>query len=151
MSHCILPLPYSKPPLSMNDSGTSRGATFAKARIRKQIRADVARLAALAWLPRCVGHVTVQLHYQPRDNRARDTDNLTATLKPICDALTEGAPASVSKRTGRPIPGRVGYGMVRDDTPRYMAKPEPIIHPAKKGEPGRLWVELTWTGIPAAA
>ncbi|WP_067565881.1 hypothetical protein [Nocardia acidivorans] len=140
----ILPLPYTKPPLSMNDSGASRGAAFAKASARKQIREDVCHLATLAWLPKGVEHVTVQLHYQPRDNRVRDTDNLWATLKPICDALTVGKAARISPRTKRPIPAQIGYGMVADDAPRWMAKPEPIIHPAVKGEPGSMWLELSW-------
>ncbi|WP_051165355.1 hypothetical protein [Nocardia testacea] len=142
-NRATLPLPYSKPPLSLNDSGASRGAMFAKARVRRQIRADVCRLAALAYLPRGVEHVTVQLHYQPRDNRTRDTDNLAATLKPLCDALTVGKPASVTAK-GRKIAAVLGYGIVRDDGPKWMSKPEPIIHPAVKGEAGRMWLELTW-------
>ncbi|MFI5784063.1 hypothetical protein [Nocardia sp. NPDC051570] len=144
MNSAILPLPYSRPPLSMKDSGVSRGATFAKARARKQIRKDVCRLAAIAFLPRGVDHVTVQLHYRPRDNRVRDTDNLWATLKPACDALTVGKTAGVSRRTKRAVPAQLGYGMVQDDSPRWMAKPEPIIHEAVQGEPGSLWLELTW-------
>lgn len=145
MSRVILPLPYNRPPLTMNDPGITRGAKFAKARLRKQIRADVCRLAVRAHLPRGVDHVVVQLHYQPPDNRTRDTDNLAPTLKPICDALTPGRPARISPRTNRKVPALLGYGMVRDDKPRWMTKPEPIIHRAVPGEAGRMWVELTWT------
>ncbi len=145
MNSAVLPLPYTKPPLSLNDSGASRGAALAKSRLRKQIRADVCRLATLAWLPRHISHVTVQLHYRPPNNRVRDTDNLVATLKPICDALTDGRPARVTKRTGRPVPAQIGYGMVQDDNPRFMTKPEPIIHRAESGQAGALWIELTWT------
>ncbi|WP_280273394.1 hypothetical protein [Nocardia wallacei] len=144
MSSAVLPLPYTKPPLSLNDSGASRGAALARSRKRKQLRTDVCRLAALAYLPRGVDHVTVQLHYRPRDNRVRDTDNLIATAKPIYDALTKGRPARISPRTRRPVPAQIGYGMVPDDTPRWMTKPEPIIHAAQPGQPGSLWVELVW-------
>lgn len=40
-----------------------------------------------------------------------------------------------------------GYGMVSDDTPElFMAKPEPIIHPAEPGHMyGVLWLTLTIT------
>jgi crossover junction endodeoxyribonuclease RusA len=35
--------------------------------------------------------------------------------------------------------------MVPDDIPRWMSKPEPIIHPAERGKIGALWLEITWT------
>ncbi|RBO87055.1 RusA family crossover junction endodeoxyribonuclease [Nocardia puris] len=126
-------LPWTRPPLSMNDRGFTRGAALAKARIVREVRQTTHTLATAARLPRGVAHVTVQLHYRPRDNGRRDTDNLVATLKPICDALAAGTAK------------HPGYGMVPDDIPRWMAKPEPIIHPpAAKGLPGALWLEVTW-------
>jgi crossover junction endodeoxyribonuclease RusA len=125
-------LPWSRPPLSMNDRGRSRGAVFAKARTVREIRALIMTLARAARLPRDVAHVTVQLHYRPRDNQRRDTDNLVATLKPIADGLAKGTVTTP------------GYGMVPDDIPAYMAKPEPIIHPAERGKGGALWLEITW-------
>ncbi|MGW1740466.1 hypothetical protein ACWCPQ_16840 [Nocardia sp. NPDC001965] len=149
MNHAVLPLPYVTPPLSLNDSGATRGAMFAKARKRKKVREDVCRLAALAYLPRDVAHVTVQLHYRPATNHRRDTDNLVATLKPAADALAAGRPARTTGN-GRKIPALVGYGMVPDDTPQWMSKPEPIIHRAEPGKAGRLWLEITWTDNPAA-
>lgn len=106
---------------------------YAKARTVAKIRATTQILARAAQLPRGVAHVTVHLHYRPRDNRRRDTDNLVATLKPICDALAAGTPK------------HPGYGMVPDDIPRYMGKPEPVIHPAERGQRGALWLEITWT------
>ncbi|MBF6460172.1 hypothetical protein IU433_14115 [Nocardia puris] len=138
----ILPLPYTRPPLSLNDSGASRGAAFAKARVRREIREHVCRIAALAYVPRGVAHVTVELHYQAPDRRRRDTDNLVATAKPVCDALTAGRPVRITSRGV--LPPVLGYGMVPDDTPAWMSKPEPVIHAAIPGEPGRMWVELTW-------
>lgn len=140
----IIELPWTAPPLSLNDRGRSRAAWFAKNHKIADVRATALTLARAAKLPHLVEHVTVQLHYRPRDNRRRDTDNLVATLKPICDALTVGRAAGRT-RTGKPIPAQYGYGLVRDDIPRYMAKPEPIIHPAERGKPGAMWLEISWT------
>ena len=142
----IIDLPWTSPPLSMNDRGASRGAAFAKAAMIRDIREYIVKQARTHCLPRLIDHVEVQLNYRPRDNRRRDTDNLVATLKPICDALTVGKPARISPRTGRPVPAQPGCGLVFDDTPEYMSKPEPRIWPAIKGHQyGRLWVTLTWT------
>ncbi|WP_280465970.1 hypothetical protein [Nocardia brasiliensis] len=132
----VIELPWSAPPLSMNDRGASRGAAFAKAAKTREIRETMVALAVHENLPQGVSFVTLQLHYQPRDNRRRDTDNLVATLKPLADALT---PARVLGRKVTP-----GYGMIPDDTPVYCAKPEPIIHAPVKGEGGRIWLEITY-------
>ncbi|MEU1432154.1 hypothetical protein ABZ412_34310 [Nocardia sp. NPDC005746] len=117
--HAILELPWTAPPLSMNDRGRTPGARYAHARRVAEVRGTVHRLAQAAQLPRGLDHVTVQLHYRPRDRRRRDTDNLTATAKPAYDALAAGTKA-------------------------HMAKPEPIIHPAERGQGGVLWLEITW-------
>ncbi|ANA85292.1 RusA-like Holliday junction resolvase [Gordonia phage BritBrat] len=138
MSTHRIDLPWTKPPLSMNDRGYTKGAAMAKSALTARIRQQVQLLAVLHQLPRNVAHTSVQLHYRPCDNRRRDTDNLVATLKPICDALAAGTKT------------HPGYGLVPDDTPQYMAKPEPIIHPAgkksKRGSNGRaigeMWLEL---------
>jgi crossover junction endodeoxyribonuclease RusA len=133
MTSATIALPWTRPPLSLNDGGATRAAKFARARTIAAVRTTAQQLARAAHLPRGVAHVTVQLHYRPRDNRRRDTDNLVATLKPICDGLAGGT---------KKYPG---YGMVPDDIPAYMAKPEPVIHPAERGKPGALWLEITWT------
>ncbi|RDI32413.1 crossover junction endodeoxyribonuclease RusA [Rhodococcus sp. AG1013] len=125
MNYMIV-LPWTAPPLSMNDRGVSAGAAFAKAKKIRTIRDEVVCLAAAADLPRTVGHATVTLHYRPRDDRRRDTDNLTATAKPIYDGL-------------------VDYGLVADDVPQHMAKLEPVIH--RKGQPA-LWLEISLSPDP---
>lgn len=130
MSTYRLDLPWTRPPLNLND----RSHHMVKARKVKEVRNTVHLLAIAAHLPRDCEHVTVQLHYAPRDERRRDTDNLVATLKPICDALAKGT-------TGHP-----GYGLVQDDTPTWMAKPEPIIHPKTGTGVGKLWVEIEVDG-----
>lgn len=104
-------LPWRTPPLSMND----RGHWAAKASRTARVRRDVMALAAAHRLPTGLDRVRVQLVYVPRDRRRRDTDNLVATLKPICDALAAGTPK------------HPGWGLVADDTPEWMSKPEPVI------------------------
>lgn len=126
-------LPWTKPLLSMNDRGASRAAMYAKAAKTKEIRSTVARLAQNENLPQNQSYAVVQLHYLPADNRRRDTDNLTATLKPICDGLAQD------------------YGLVPDDIPAHMSKPEPIIHLHEKGQKPMLWLEITiWKENPNA-
>ncbi|UTN92978.1 RusA-like resolvase [Gordonia phage Finkle] len=120
-------LPWPSPPLSLNDRQHWR----AKANKTAAVRHTMHQIAKAARLPRNVDHLTVQLVYRPRDRRRRDTDNLVATLKPICDALAAGT-------TKHP-----GYGVVQDDTPEWMAKPEPLIVPAEKGKGGAMWLLLT--------
>lgn len=113
----ILELPWTKPPLSMND----RGHHFARARKIKQVR-QIVHLRALADLtPMPAASMT--LHYQPRDSRRRDSDNLMATVKAVADGL----------RDAHVIP---------DDDYKHLRHNEPVIHPPRKGQPGRLWVEL---------
>lgn len=124
-------LPWETPPLSMNDSaGTTKGAVFARAKTKREIQQAVHLLARNVRMPAGTRYLVVQLNYRPRDNRRRDTDNLTATLKPIADALSGGS---------KKIPG---LGLVPDDKPQMMGKPEPIIWPAKKGQRGELWLDL---------
>lgn len=145
----IIELPWSCPPLSLNQRGASRGARFMHAKMVAQVREEVYKLAFAHRLPRGLSYITVQLHYRPRDRRRRDTDNLVATAKPIYDALTAGRPAGISRRRSkdgqvRVVPAQLGYGMVADDTPDFMGKPEPIITPAVKGLPGAMWLEISW-------
>ncbi|MFC9768891.1 hypothetical protein [Rhodococcus jostii] len=110
----------------MNDRGASIGAVRRKAQTAKTLRDAMVVLAAKANLPIGAGFAAVQLHYRPRDNRRRDTDNLIATAKPLYDGL-------------------VDYGLVPDDIPRWMAKPEPIIHDAVTGQPSAMWLDITGT------
>ncbi|QLF83877.1 RusA-like resolvase [Gordonia phage Moosehead] len=120
MTTHIITLPWTKPPLSMNDRGHWRK----KAAQTASVRGDCLALARHARLPRNCGHVHIRLHYRPRDNRHRDPINLAATQKALVDGLRD-------------------YGLVPDDDPRYVTDHMPTIHPAEKGQGGRLWLELT--------
>ncbi|MFC9768634.1 hypothetical protein [Rhodococcus jostii] len=112
-------LPWATPPMSMND----RMHWARKAGITKGIR-DTTHVL-VQHLPKS-GHITIGLHYRPRDDRRRDVDNLMPVLKACAD-------------------GVVDAGLVADDTPEFMTKHMPVIHPAVKGEPGRMWLEITGT------
>lgn len=129
-SEHVIILPWDKPPLTLNDrshwSARARKTRAVRSQIFYLMRSGVNRRHPLAPGER----LRVELHYRPRDNRRRDTDNLVATLKPICDALTV------------PAPGQIGVGLVPDDTPAFMVKPEPQIHPAREGEAGKMWLKL---------
>lgn len=117
-------LPYDKPPLTAN----RRLFWAEEAKIRKKVRGDarlLVRDSRLGLKPLSEGQkLKVQLVYTPATNRRRDTDNLWPTLKPICDGIVDA-------------------GIVADDTPDYMIKPEPIIEKAMKRFRHRLRLELT--------
>ena len=112
------------PPLTANQRLHFR----AERQRTKLIREGVMIAAKAAKIPQCE-HLIVQLHYRPGDNRRRDEDNLYPTMKACCDALARG-----------PRRDWVGLELVPDDTPRYMTKLGPQIHPG----PGkrRLWLTV---------
>lgn len=132
----IIPLGFTRPPLSLNDRGRGKGAIRAKAAKVRQVRANVyLRGRQLGVTPQ--QHVHVVLHYVPRDRRARDSDNLVATLKPAIDALT-------GKGRDRGWPA---LGIVPDDTDAYVSWSRPRIHPPDEHGP-RLWIEVTGMASP---
>lgn len=117
-------LGYQRPPLTANQ----RMHWAKRARITRKVRAD------MAWRLKAVGlrrkplekgqKLRVQLVYIPGTNRRRDTDNLWPTLKAICDGIVDA-------------------GLVPDDTPEWMEKPEPKIGPVTPGLRHRIQVKLT--------
>lgn len=132
----VLPLPYSAPPLSLNDRGRSRKAAFAKARKVRELRNATVLVGRLVQM-RPAPHLHVVLHYVPRDSRIRDRDNLVATLKPCIDALT-------ARGADR---GWACLSLVPDDDPGHVSWAPPVIHPPDDGGP-RLW--LVVTALPSA-
>lgn len=115
-----VPLPWTKPPLSLND----RGHWAVRAQKIKEVRRTVWLLTRR--LPQ-MDAATLTLHYQPRDNRRRDSDNLFATVKACADGLRDA-------------------GVIPDDDTTHLSHNEPVIHRAVKGEPGRMWLEITPRG-----
>lgn len=115
-----LPLAFTKP-LNMNDQPSiSIGAMHARRKEVKAWRQHACDLARAHHVPR-LERFTAVLHYQPRDNRRRDTHNLGRALKPLVDGLIDA-------------------GVCIDDDTKHYAGTEPVIHDARKGEPGRLWL-----------
>ncbi|QOH58941.1 hypothetical protein C6Y44_04080 [Rhodococcus rhodochrous] len=92
-------------------------------RITKQIRTTAWLLAKQSTIPTGCAHLTVGLHYRPKDRRRRDADNLLPVLKAACDGLVDA-------------------GLVPDDTPDLMTKLMPVIHAVEKGRGGALWLTI---------
>lgn len=93
---------WSRPPLTANQRFNHWGV---KSRLVKQVRGmTFDKTQHLPQMERC----KVQLVWFVNDRRRRDTDNLYPTLKACCD-------------------GVVDAGVVPDDTPEFMDKPQPQI------------------------
>ena len=103
----VLKLPWTVPPLSMNDRGHWR----TKNRIIAEVRHTSFMLAKHHKVPKQLGRISALLVYYPRDRRRRDPENYVATLKPLVDGLVDA----------RIIP---------DDTPEFYLPVMPQI-----GEP----------------
>lgn len=98
-----LPLPWSRPPLSLNQ----RMHHHARARVVAEVRRTAGWLAKAAR----IGHhhrVKVELIYTPATRRRRDADNLVAALKPLVDGLVDA-------------------GVVADDDDEHVERAMPII------------------------
>lgn len=104
-------------PLTHND----RHHPLKRARLVKTIRDGTHWAAKNAKLPKGVAHATVQLHYRPGSRSVTDAPNLTATSKPAIDGL-------------------VDYGLVPDDTDRWVTEVMPTIHPGPG--PRRCWLTV---------
>lgn len=95
-------LPLTKP-LSLN----AREHWRVKAKRVSEVRQLTATLTRNANVP-ALKHISVELHYVPRDKRRRDPLNLVATLKPIEDGIVDA-------------------GVIPDDTPNYLTSVMPVI------------------------
>lgn len=125
-----IPLPWAKPPLTANQ----RLHYMQRARLVAHVRWVVLSFCRSRQLPTGLDHITVRLCYTPPDRRRRDADNIVPTMKAACDALAAGT-------TKHP-----GYGMVPDDTPKWMTKYMPVITSPEKGlgPTERLWLTVEW-------
>ena len=115
----IMPLSFSKPPLSANQRF---GHWAQKAKIVREVRQEVnvrARGMKLGPFER----ISVQLVYRPRDKRRRDRGNIMPTHKAALDGLVDA-------------------GVVPDDNPEFVEEMMPRIDAPVKGEPGCMWLEI---------
>ena len=115
MTH--IDLPYTSPPLSLND----RLHWAAKARLVATVRTATHALARTAKVQH-VERATVTLHYRQRARRAIDKDNLFATLKPCIDGLRDAG--------------------VLDEDDSTRVEPRVEIHAPIKGQGGALWLTV---------
>lgn len=118
MQHFKMPLSFDKPPLSLNKN-MHWGR---KSRIVKALRHEAFTRAKFMRLPKS-RRITVQLHYQPAQNRRRDEMNIVATSKPLIDGIVDA-------------------GIVPDDTPEYVHEFTPRIHDPQAGVKAACWLEI---------
>lgn len=90
-------------PLNLN----ARTHWAVKAKQVREVRQAAASLTLAAQVPP-LQHISVELHYRPRDKRRRDPLNLVAMLKPIEDGIVDA-------------------GIIPDDTPEYLTPVMPMI------------------------
>lgn len=119
MSTVVIPLPWTKPPVSLNDRGVNPHVKAAKV---KQALTE-ARWSIRAAGVRPVVGANITLHYRIPDRRRRDTDNLAGVLKVAQDAL-------------------VAEGVLPDDSWVEVPHSGQTIHPPEPGKPGAFWLEL---------
>lgn len=79
----VIRLPYTRPPLSLND----RMHWAPKGKITREIR-DYVREACWYRVP-TLERAHIELHWVPRDRRRRDTDNPYPTLKAAIDGIRD--------------------------------------------------------------
>lgn len=117
MNEWTIELPYSKPPLTLNQ----RMHWAPKARWIKQLRSDARLLATNSKLPQHLDQVGIVLHWQATVRRQRDTDNPTPTLKALIDGLRD-------------------YGLVIDDDAEHVTSGCVVEALASTT---RLWLTIT--------
>lgn len=122
--HVEIVLPWQLPRLSPNRRMHFR----VRARETAAVRRDTGYLAiaTFGWRRAEVTHpFTVQLHYRPARAGKRDPGNLGLDTKACIDGLIDA-------------------GLAPDDTPQYVTERMPKIHPVEAGQPGKLWLVISW-------
>ena len=115
----IVPLPWTRPPQSLND----RAHHHVKAKATAQALTD-ARQAVRTAKPKPLVGAEVTLHYRVPDKRRRDADNLAPVLKVCQDAL-------------------VAEGVLPDDSWVCIPAATCRIHAPVASLGPALWLELT--------
>lgn len=105
----VLPLPYRRPPLTLND----RMHHQTKARITRQVRNDACILARFKKVPLLQAVIT-ELVWFKGDNRRADAVNIAATLKPLEDGLVD-AGVLPDDSADRVLSSRTSVILKRDD------------------------------------
>ena len=104
-----LDLCRQRPPLSLN----VRVHWAVARKERLALQADMVKLLRYHKVP-AMDHAWIWLDWTPGTVRRRDTDNPEPTRKACVDQI-------------------VRCGLLEDDTPEFVTRPENVIHPAVKG------------------
>ncbi len=99
----VLELPWTEPPLHLNQRMHHRPKAKLTAEVRGTARDLMLRVGPLE-----LERPAVQLVWLVETRHTRDSENIAPTLKAICDGLVDG-------------------GLAPDDAPKYMHKPMPIV------------------------
>lgn len=121
MSNHIVPLPWTKPPITLNP-GLRSSNVHAKAANVRTAKGEALAAIIAARIPKAIPGVELTLHYRVPDRRRRDADNLAATLKVVQDAL-------------------VAAGVIHEDSWVTVPSATCRIH-APSDEGPALWLEL---------
>ena len=105
MTEYVVPLPWHRPPLTLN-TGAGKIETW---RLANVIR-DAVTLLAKGKVPRECHPCSIELVWYKGDNRVADSDNIALTLKYCIDAL-------------------VRIGVLPDDSPRYVVRTSQRVIP----------------------
>lgn len=133
----IIPLPWDRPPLSMNEQRRLHHQQLAKrvAEIKGAVTLRCRHRDGILWrgvdgieretpTPKLERAQSVVLVFEPNNNRRRDADGMGAALKPILDGI-------------------VIAGMLPDDSSAHVAMTGCRILPPSAAKRGRLWLEVT--------
>ena len=116
----IVPLPWSRPPLTQNRSNRADNY-HAKAERVRTAKGEALLAIRAARVPFMAG-AEVTLHFRPATRHRRDADGTCATLKVCLDAL-------------------VAAGVLHDDSWVEVPFSGHRIH-TPNGEPAAMWLEL---------
>lgn len=111
-----LRLPYLAPPLTLNQ----RFPWQKRYRVSEQIKSDVGWLLKAEHVA-AIDHASIELIWTPRTVNRRDSDNVEPTRKAAIDAIVKA-------------------GLLPDDSPEYVTRPEIRIEAPNRQHPSMLLV-----------
>lgn len=122
--------------LTLNNIRGGAGGRIADAKVGGMWRRAAYIALNTAKVPRGLGYIEVTLEFVFTDRGTRDVaDNFQRTAKPVVDALGPTRHYWTETRPTRTNPGgkklvvELGRGVVPNDGPDHVVRPEPIIGP----------------------
>jgi hypothetical protein len=102
-------------------TNNTKGAWYTRSGAARAWREATYLLAKAAKLPQGLDGVHIHAVFGFTNRRNRDADNLHPTLKPIVDALGPQRQRWATRNGVRRLETSLGYGLVADDTRRYVS------------------------------